>query len=384
MKNILIISYSPLHRDPRIIRQIETFKDSYNIETIGYTDANIENVKYFEVKYSVCNSIIEKLKKFADIAILHKHDKVIEKTYSLQSLLFNDYKTPDVIIGNDWTGLYTAVYLKEHFNWNCKIYFDSHEYFPKYKESLMYKIRLEPLILHTLKKCKNDFDVMSTVCPTLAKMYECFYNKPAETVKIVTNAPAYLEELSPKSVSEGKIKLIHHGVASRERNLELMIDLMEFLPSEKYELDFMLVSLDRKYYNYLVNRAKKFNNIHFLEPVEFSEIPKVINNYDIGLFILNNKHMNYKYALPNKFFEFVQARLAIAVGDSPEMRTYLEKYQLGVAAKTNTAKDMANEILKLTPEKIMDYKNNSHIYAKELSYEKNKIVLTDIIESLLS
>ena len=49
------------------------------------------------------------------------------------------------------------------------------------------------------------------------------------------------------------------------------------------------------------------------------EIVDTIAEYDIGLFILSPINFNYYHALPNKLFEFIQARLAIAVSPSPEM-----------------------------------------------------------------
>ena len=78
----------------------------------------------------------------------------------------------------------------------------------------------------------------------------------------------------------------------------------------------------------------------------------------------------------------MQARLAIAVGDSPEMRDYIEKYQLGVSARKNTAKAMADEILKLSKDDIMGFKRNAQAYARELSSEPNVTSLRKIADEL--
>ncbi|MBR5016897.1 MAG: capsular biosynthesis protein, partial [Spirochaetia bacterium] len=91
----------------------------------------------------------------------------------------------------------------------------------------------------------------------------------------------------------------------------------------------------------------------------------------------------YKYALPNKFFEFVQARLAIAIGDSFEMKQYVKKYDLGIAADENSAEALAKEIIKLSKDDIMRYKQNAHKYARELSAETNMVELRKIADELL-
>mgnify|MGYP003397209213 CR=1 FL=1 len=380
-KNVLIISYSPLHRDPRILRQIQALKGGYNIQTLGSTSPNVEDVDFFEIPdMPKCKNIFQKILLGLQI-VFRRCKTVLFRNLSLSVLLDYDFKTPDFIFANDWNGLYCAYILKNKNNWNCGVYFDAHEYFPAYRETMRWKLLEKPLIKYALKKTRKEISLMSTVCPSLARMYERYYGFNDGFVSVITNSPNYEPGLKPTS-GNGIIRLIHHGGALRARNLENMIDMMEYLPKEKYELNLILVKMDEEYYKELVLRARKYSNIHFLEPVPFKEIPAFINQFDMGVFILNNSIINYKYCLPNKFFEFVQARLAIAIGDSPEMKDYLNKYKLGISAKTNNPKDLADEILKLSKEDIMSFKRNSDKYAEELSAEKNILMLKKIAEDL--
>jgi glycosyltransferase involved in cell wall biosynthesis len=382
MKNLLIISYSPLNRDPRIQRQIKTFQDSFNIETIGLTPAN-ETILNHTAKYGkVSEKKITLQKALIIIKMFFGNYKELLYYWYLKPLYDYSYKKPDLIIANDWMGLYSACNLNDYFEWNAKIYFDSHEYFPKYRTSLYWKIREKPMIYYAFRSCRNKFDIMSTVCPSLARMYEKFFHFEPNTVRVITNAPDYEQDLEPNPVKE-KIRIIHHGLVSYVRQMEKMVDIMDYLPEDKYELYFMLVLGEKDYYEQLVQRASKHNNIHFLPPVPFVQIPSFINQFDIGLFILNNNLISYKYALPNKFFEFVQARLAIAIGDSFEMKQYVQKYDLGVTADENSAEALAKEIMKLSKGDIMHYKLNAHKYARELSAETNMVELRKIADELL-
>ena len=382
-KNILIISYSPLHRDPRILRQIHALKNDYNIQTIGYTNPCVEGVDFFEVSLTpVCDTFFKKCQKALKI-IMHKYSNMLYKNLSINELYSYTYQTPDGIYANDWNGLYAAVLLKKKNNWNCKIYFDAHEYFPRYTERIVWKLFERPLILYALKKSKNEIFIMSTVCPSLARMYAKFFDFNKDFVQIITNSPDYEAGLIPISLDNKKrIQLIHHGGALRARNLEAMIDMMEYLPQDKYEMNFMLVESDRTYYEELIERAKKYPNIFFIKPVDVNEISRFINKFDIGIYILDNKDINHKYALPNKFFEFVQARLAIVVGDSSEMRNYINKYNLGVSANSNNPEELANEILKLSKQDIMRFKINSDKHAEVLSANNNVLQLKKIAEDI--
>lgn len=380
-KNILIISYSPLHRDPRILRQIQALKDDYNLQTVGFTNPNINGVDFFELPMlPLSKTYIQKFYKAFRIMFQSKK-RILSRVCSTKHLCSYKYNKPDCIFANDWNGLYAAKILKDKNGWSCKVYFDAHEYFPLYRENFKWKFFEKPLIEYAFNKAKKYISIMSTVCPTLANMYDDYFGFEKGFVRVITNSPDFEPDLKPVKVGE-KIRMIHHGAAMRARNLETMIDVMEYLPSEKYELNFMLVQSDKGYYEELIKRASKYKNINFLDPVPFDKIPEFTNQFDIGLFILNNKIVNYKFALPNKFFEFVQARLAIAIGDSPEMRNYLEKYNLGVSAKSNSPKALAEEILKLSKDDIYRFKQNAHKYAKELSAENHKKLLKEIAVEL--
>jgi len=409
MKTILIISYTPLHRDPRIIRQAQALRDKYKILTIGQTPINDNNIIFYSCvpQPPECESeprIIrtfwqkvlrrftikfwtEKIKKRLNSCYLFIQSGfnvslILEKRLSIKYILSHNIENPDIIIANDWDGLYLASELKNKKKWHVKIYFDAHEYAPKEMNTIEFYLRTRPLVVYALKKCKDDIDIMSTVCDGIAREYERFFDFPDGFVKIVTNAAEYNDTFKPNPIVGGIIRLIHHGGAMRGRKLELMIDMMKYLDPAKYELTFMLVKGEQNYYDYLINLSGKFKNIKFIEPVKFSEITTILNNYDMGIYILKPSNYNNKHALPNKLFEFIQARLAIAIGPSIEMVKIIDHYNLGVHSKDFTSKSLAKAILQLTPEKIMEHKRNADKYAKELSAEENMNKIRERIAEL--
>ena len=60
-KKILIISYSHISVDPRIKKQIEALKYDYEIHTAA--KSGIEELKHFDIHYSLHFSITRKLKR---------------------------------------------------------------------------------------------------------------------------------------------------------------------------------------------------------------------------------------------------------------------------------------------------------------------------------
>ncbi|MDR2965767.1 MAG: hypothetical protein LBU88_08335 [Treponema sp.] len=394
MKTVLIVTYMPLHKEPRVIRQIQALSNDYQIFTIGSTPSNYNNITH----YSTISSFKKKYNKHIVFKIFRKLNKYLNRlkillNINILNILFNDLGLeymlsqniikPDIIIAHDLNGLYLSSELKKKHKWECKIHFDAHEYFPnQLSSSFKWKLFIRPIVLWVLKKCKNDISIMSTVCDGIAREYEKFFKYPAGSVRVITNAADYNNISKPLNLAEDKIRLIHHGGAIKERKLDLMIKMMKYLDPEKYELTFMLVKSNPKYYDYLVKLSKKYINIKFIEPVPFSEIINTLNSYDIGVYLILPEHYNHKHCLPNKLFEFIQARLAIAIGPSIEMKKMVEQYNLGIASERFTPKSLASSIKQMTPEKIMEYKMNADKYAKKLSGEENMVKIRDIVAEL--
>ena len=47
--SLLILSFSDLYRDARLLKQINLFKDDYNVTTCGYGPQPVEGVEHIEV-----------------------------------------------------------------------------------------------------------------------------------------------------------------------------------------------------------------------------------------------------------------------------------------------------------------------------------------------
>ncbi len=144
----------------------------------------------------------------------------------------------------------------------------------------------------------------------------------------------------------------------------------------------MLMPSNDAYFHQIVSMTKSRRNVRIIPPVMMNEIVPFINRYDIGLFLVPPTNFNLKYTLPNKFFEFIQARLAIAVGPSIEMKSLVRKYECGVVSCDFDPRSLAEELNKLTAEEIMKYKENSHKAAGELNADTNKKRMMRMVDEL--
>lgn len=374
MKRMLIISYSNLDTDPRVRRQILLFSKEFAVTTVGLKPSLIEGVEHVNIKVPyigvLTSSFLLMFGSFEDKYWRYfGFDSVREH---LRQELY------DVIIANDVEALPIAFDVKK----NAKILWDAHEYSPRqYENKLKWRLFKQPLVKQICKEYIPKVDARVTVSQGIADEYLHQYGKK---FTVITNAGTYIG-LDPSETQSGKIRMVHHGGASSSRKIERMIKLMGML-DERFSLDLILMKMKNRdrYYDKLVKLTKRFSNVNILPPVPFIEISRHLNHWDIGLYILPPTNFNNKYALPNKFFEFIQARLMIAIGPSPEMKSIVQKNNIGIVAPDFRARSMAKILNELTEAKIEQFKRNVNIFAKELnediSRKKYQVIISDLVD----
>jgi hypothetical protein len=161
-----------------------------------------------------------------------------------------------------------------------------------------------------------------------------------------------------------------------------MIRMMGYV-DERFELTFMLAPGSRGYLDKLRRAAQDHERIRFVDPVPMRHIVRAISAFDVGVYLLPPANFNQLHALPNKFFEFVQARLATAIGPSPEMARLVERHRLGVVAEDFSARSMAAALNGLTAAEIAEFRMNADRVAALLSTNSTTQTLLEIVDAAL-
>ena len=294
---------------------------------------------------------------------------ICKATHTLKS---HDF---DLIVANDIDTLPVA--LKNRGA--ARVLFDAHEYAPRqFENSFVWRFFMQKYKQHLCQTSIHQADAMTTVGPTISDEYaHVFGVRPS----VVLNAPHYLA-LDREPRHDGLIRMVHHGGASRTRRLEVMIDAMAFL-DERFRLDLMLISGDPKYLASLKRRASSDPRIAFPSPVKPDEIVETLSEYDVGLYSLPPNSFNARHALPNKLFDFIQARLCVAIGPLPEMKRLVEQHDCGVVAQDFTAEALAETLRALDRPEVEACRRAADAAAAELCYEKSAEVLLGIVRDLL-
>ena len=384
MKTILVISYSNLATDPRVNRQIRWLSEFYHVIAAGLRDPDVPGVRFVSLSHvPPKKSLFARGKSALQILARrfeHHHWRLPATVKGLEALA--DVQA-DLILANDIEALPLAVRLPG----DNPVIFDAHEYAPRqFDNSLHWRVFLQPYRAYLCGAYIPHTAAMFTVCQGIADQYR---RDTGVTPVVLTNAPEY-HDIQPnlRSAGEGasqeaaKIRMIHHGAASPPREIERMIAAMHHL-DERFELDFLLVPGSAAYIALLEAMARPDPRIRFLPPVPMRELVRFSSAYDIGVFLVPPTTFNLRHTLPNKFFEFIQARLAVAVGPSPEMARIVEQNGCGVVAADFTPKALAAVLTKLDHAQINLMKQNSHRIARQMSAERNREILLEVVAGVL-
>ena len=105
----------------------------------------------------------------------------------------------------------------------------------------------------------------------------------------------------------------------------------------------------------------------------------------MGLSLEEDLGLNYRFALPNKLFDYIQAGVPVLVSNLPEMRRIVEHYQIGAIAETHQRKELAQTITSILfdADKNALWKQNLKLAAKELCWENEEVILHKIYTPFL-
>ncbi len=177
-------------------------------------------------------------------------------------------------------------------------------------------------------------------------------------------------------LGEDAIIVLYLGKLSENRGIERLLHLFSGLEKQVHLVfmgDGSLTEMIKRF-------GESHPTIHWLPPVPMAEVVAHARGADMGVSVIDHSCLSYTYAMPNKFFEYLQAGVPILIGNMPEQREIVDANKVGwvLSADDATARRFLNG---LTREDITIKQENtaaiSHLYTWEreretlrLAYEK--------------
>lgn len=366
LPSLLILSFSPLRSDPRVLKQVELFKDKYRVVTCAYGAAPDGVAEHYALPEDSRGWPSDKVG-----LISRQYQKVYDGLPAVQAARAILPKGHfDIILANDLNTLPLALELDAKLG----VHSDLHEFAPREKEdNLKWRVFIAPFMRWLCKRYLSSAASVTSVSQGIADEYLKDYGTPTG---VVTNAAPYAEgTVTPVG---DKVRLIHSAAGQRYRKLENFIEAMKDAP-EWLTLDMIVMPNEPDYVAELKAQAASVPSIKFRDPVPYKELVATLSEYDVSVVFLPPTNFNLKNALPNKFFEAVQARIGLIVGPSPAMVGLVKEHGLGAITEDFSAESLRKTLVSLTPETISGWKRAADAAAKPLSAESQVVVWQEAI-----
>ena len=291
-------------------------------------------------------------------------------------LMFSKF---DVLLSNDLDTL-PANFLISKLKRKPLVY-DSHEFFTEVPE-LVHRPKVKRIWEWLEKQMVPKLKFAYTVCGSIAKIYSEKYGVP---FRVVRNVPVKgKSEPTSGHIHPGTEKIIlYQGAVNVGRGLEQAIRAMHFVENAR-----LLIAGDgdiRQELESLVSEEGLKNKVKFMGLLSIDELLHLTPKADLGLSIEEDIGLNYRYALPNKLFDYIQAKVPVLVTNLPEMAAIVSQYGIGDITPSLEPKILAktfSEMLhNVTRRKI--WKENLEKAACELTWENEEKVLKEIFQPFL-
>lgn len=291
-------------------------------------------------------------------------------------LLFHKF---NILVANDLDTL-PANYLVSKIK-RLKLVYDSHEFFTEVPELIDRK---------HVKKIWEAIEgrILPNICNsyTVSRSIADIYNKKyGISMQVIRNIPVKKPEpeITQNLRTGNEHIILYQGSVNMGRGLEKVIEAVKYLDNVK----FVIIGEGDIKKN-LEKQAKDSGveeKVVFTGRISADILPSFTIQADIGISLEENLGLNYYYALPNKLFDYIQAKVPVLVSDFPEMGKLVKQYDIGLTTLETRVEYLAKilESMYSDRENIIRWKENMNKAGEELCWKNEEKKLLDFYKEII-
>lgn len=212
-----------------------------------------------------------------------------------------------------------------------------------------------------VKKYKTNRVSLTLNCPPFRKI----------------NANNYLR--NHFGISDEKKIFIYQGLFTSGRGIEQIVTAFTKLP-EQAVLILLGFGPDERHW---MNKAELMSNLYVHPAVPSEDVLNITASADCGISFIQNTSLSYKFSMPNKLFEFIQARIPVIVSPTLDQSDFVRETGVGIICNDFTAKgveDACRDFLSGLPSEI-----NSRLakVAHDYCWETQETRVIDVYSNLI-
>jgi len=288
------------------------------------------------------------------------------------------FRKADLFISNDLDTL-----LPNHIVSKIKripLVYDSHEYFTEVPE-LVNRKRTQAIWKFIERKLFSLQTDIITVNDSIADLFEKDYGTRPHIVRNIPRKRQSVKKLSREELSlpvDTNILILQGSGINMHRGSEELVEAMQYVKNA-----VLLIIGGGDVIDELKKMSKTFKldkKIIFLPRMPYQQLMQYTAVADIGLTLDKSTNLNYKFSLPNKLFDYIQAGIPVLSSSLPEIEKIITKYNVGDFIFNHDPKSIADKINEMLSNKTQmeKWKKNCNFAASELTWENEEKVLIDI------
>jgi len=263
-----------------------------------------------------------------------------------------------------------------------RLVYDAHEYFAGLA-SLRDRPRLRHLWLwfekQGLKRASLALTVSEPILARLQQRYPFFRNW-----QLIRNLPSYRQPGSRPARAHDDLRVVYHGYFMPERGLENLLLAFTFLKDKNIRLTLIGDGLLKNRLRDMARENGLESQVRFLDMQPYDRLFTLLQENDLGVVMLIPSCENHRYALPNKFFEYIMAGLPVLASDIPTLRDYIDRCRVGITVDAGKPQQIAEVLMTLAADKkrLAQWRKNCAKAAAELCWEKEEPVLRQALKNV--
>ena len=364
--------------DSRVLRIGDALADGgHDVVCVGYGSAS-ENRPAWEV-HEVDGASLAGGRRLSHAALLplarvwHGWNAAYWSDHRVRDLYEQVAATrPHVVHAHDWNTLPIAARVARETG--CRFVYDSHEFASQeHQQSRSWRLFYAPFTRAIEAQFIRRAAAVITVSTSIAhEMQELYGLERMPTV--VRNIPD-ADRLAPRPVGD-RVTVLYHGGTSVGRGL---VEAAASVSDWPVDYDLTIRGSMADDLRSEIHRVAPLKRVSLVPAVAPGEVVRAANSFDIGIHPSLGSSKNDEYSLPNKFFEYLNAGLALCIADLPAMASLIRTHGLGrLIARPVTPETVAAAVNGFTRDSIWRYKEASHRLAETMTWAAEAQALVNL------
>ena len=171
---------------------------------------------------------------------------------------------------------------------------------------------------------------------------------------------------------------------NEHRGAEEAVLMMQYLPDD-FKLYFIGSGTILEKLKQMAKDYQLSSKVRFIDTLPFAEMMEYTRQSFLGLiFEKIDVTDHHRFALPNKFFDYVQAGIPVLSSKATEIKLLIEEYKIGDCINNFEPVEMAQKILDISKD-IQTYqlwKRNTKKASEDLNWQNEEKILIRFMNNL--